>query len=600
MRTANVLKATRQIADEALYRSFFGGGGGGGDGPLPAATFTIIVNKGGNDATGDGTDEKPFLTIGKAMTVAAGIAPTFDQPALIQVGPGGYTESISWVPNVIVSGLDASTLGFFLNGSITLDLPLWVAAGAANLVLGGLDACEVGGNVTLNFTGVNAGGFFGQFFLGAKTNVDGDLSVTGDVTGAVGALFIIQTGSTIGGSSTFVGCSVETNLTLFAGATSFASSATVATSWQSFGDILNGIALSINASAGQNVSANLTGTGAGAGTTLTLTDGGGGHTSYTATAGGIPSTVTLVGGAAAPVPTSPVVGLNSTNSTGVAAAAGTVATADGVNGVTWSPAPGAFAFNLSTRGMTTFVNADVGVFNNAGAVPEWFDQAPSRVGQLWTTFVDGTTPATFNPAGFNGKATLDTLESPSMSQFQYADVSMMAGTFFLKPDEFTIAACVLYTGTKDWLASQLNPIIFASTQNGGGNRNGIGLTVGLDSATPGNVIFSVFINDSSGVNPPKFAESASVSGAVAHYVLGTLFEGNLSIYLDNNPPVTTAGVGPVDIVALSSTVGQITAGGASTSQVFQGHYRSMVAYCVGQTAPEIAQTLAFMKATGGL
>jgi len=279
-----------------------GAGSGGGVTPIPpSADFIIWVTKGGDDSTGDGTDEAPYLTIGKGMAVAASLPLTFDQPAQILVGPGGYTENIVWTPNVVVSGLDASTLGFFLNGSITLNSALWIAAGASNLVLGGLDACEVGTDVTLDFTGVNAGGFFGQFFFGAKTNVDGNLSVTGDTTGAVGGLFIIQTGSTIGGTASFVGMSVETNLTLFGGTTSFASSATVAMSWQSFGDIINGIALSCDASAGQPLSASLTGTGCGTGTVLTLTDGGGGHTSYTATIGGVPATVTRLGGAAAPV-----------------------------------------------------------------------------------------------------------------------------------------------------------------------------------------------------------------------------------------------------------------------------------------------------------
>jgi len=603
MRTANVLKATRQIADEALYRSSLGGGGGG-SGPLPAATFTIVVNKGGNDATGDGTDEKPFLTIAHAMTVATSISPTFDQPALIQVGPGGYTENLVWPPNVIVSGLDASTLGFFLNGSITLNHALWVAAGATNLVLGGLDACEVGSNVTLDFTGVNAGGFFGQFFFGAKTNVDGNLSVTGDTTGVVGALFIIQTGSTIGGTAAFVGASVETNLTLFGGATSFASSATVVTSWQSFGDVINGIALSINASAGQNVNVNLIGTGAGAGTTLTLTDGGGGVTSFTATAGGIPSTVTLVGGAAPPVPASPLVGLNSKNATGAAAPVGAVATADGASGITWTPA--AFPFSLPSRGMTAFLNGDNGVFNTVSTVvTEWFDLAPSRVGQFWSTDISGpTTPGTFNPAGFNGKATVDTVENPGTPNFYQAEyissLNLTARTF-VQPQQFTLAACVEYTGTINYSAPVFNlatcPMIWGSVRPAGSAFPvGCGLLCGIDPGNPANVIFAAFVcifNVSL-----FFAQSVSVPKNVAHYVAATFMGGNITLYLDALAPVVTGGVPPMLPADLATAPWQTS--GNTAGGLFQGHNRDLVTYNVGLSASEVAALRAFLKSDGGL
>jgi hypothetical protein len=251
--------------------------------------------------------------------------------------------------------------------------------------------------------------------------------------------------------------------------------------------------------------------------------------------------------------------------------------------------------------MTTLVNADFGVFNNAGAVSEWFDQAPSRVGMCWSTVIDSTTAATFNPAGFNGMATIDTLESPSQSQFQYSTGDILdRATFFVKPDEFTIAACLLYTGTKTYQTGQLNPIIWNATQNGGGDRDGCGLSVGIDPGNPNNVIFSVYANDSAGANPPKFAQSASVPKNVAHYVLGTLSGGVLSIYLDANAAVTTGGVGPVAVASLSSYTAQIAAGGGSTSQCLEGLIRAVVTYCVGQTAGEIAETLLYMKTTGGL
>lgn len=591
MRTANVLKATRQIADEALYRSSFNGGGG-----LPTTTFTIMVNKGGNDGTGDGTDERPFLTWGKALSFAASLNPSVNQFALVLGGPGTYNENLALPPFVFVSSLDpggnAVTIGTGIGPSITL--AGWnVPPGGA---FGGIEAMFTVGDVVLDYTGIQA---FSDFTAGAPLTIGGALSVIGDA--AQPSNTYLPPGSSVGAPVSIVGSNFTTQGVLFTLSTvRIASTATQPGGWTSEGDVVTST-VTLDASAGQNVAALMNSYVTGA---LTLHDGGGGVTSYSATAGGIPSTVTRIGGAAAPVPQSPLVGTNSTNPTGVAAVAGTVATADGTNGVTWSPAPGAFSpggILLSTTGLTTFLVADLGVFNNAGAVAEWFDQTPSRAGEFWSTIISTTHAATFNAAGFNGKATIDTVEGANASVFEYKlwGGGAVEGDAFVKPDEFTLACCIEYTGTKIWAASQLNPIIFAASNTGGGTRDGCGLTVGVDNGDATMIFFSAFANvDAVAVTP--FVQSVAVPKNVPHYVVATFLGGVLSIYVDNLAVVTTAAVSPMTPSSLAADAAQIAAGGSSASQQFQGHIRAVASWCVGQTGAALAATQATMKSLGGL
>jgi hypothetical protein len=249
---------------------------------------------------------------------------------------------------------------------------------------------------------------------------------------------------------------------------------------------------------------------------------------------------------------------------------------------------------LPTRGLTSFLIADNGVFNNAGAVTEWSDQAPSQAGKFWSTVASGSNPAAFNASGFNSKATIDFLESPSQSQFQFFFSSLNAEGYFCAPTEFTIAACLQYTGTKNFATNMVCPFLFAATSNN--PATGCGLVVGLDPGNSNNVIFAVFANDGT----LKYAESASVPTNVAHYVVVTFSGGVLSIYLDANAAVTQGSVGFISpTTGLSAPVG-IGAGGVSSSQCFEGHIKCIGAWCVGQTAGELAQTKAFIKAAGGL
>jgi formylglycine-generating enzyme required for sulfatase activity len=55
----------------------------------PVSNVTVYVAKNGNDTTGDGTQAKPFVTIGKAVRTAA-------NGARILVGPGTYAERVEY------------------------------------------------------------------------------------------------------------------------------------------------------------------------------------------------------------------------------------------------------------------------------------------------------------------------------------------------------------------------------------------------------------------------------------------------------------------------------------------------------------------------
>jgi sugar lactone lactonase YvrE len=71
----------------------------------------IYVTMQGNDTTGEGTLEKPWQTIGKAMAFAAP-APLFDRTYTVHAGPGAFFEEVTFQPHVrlIGAGTDATTI----------------------------------------------------------------------------------------------------------------------------------------------------------------------------------------------------------------------------------------------------------------------------------------------------------------------------------------------------------------------------------------------------------------------------------------------------------------------------------------------------------
>src|ERR1700722_10649996 len=82
----------------------------------------LYVGKAGNDTTGDGSFDNPYLTINKANTVLKNktLGPS-GQLWSILIGPGTYSENIAIIPNASYLGFDESAISTIINGSITLD-----------------------------------------------------------------------------------------------------------------------------------------------------------------------------------------------------------------------------------------------------------------------------------------------------------------------------------------------------------------------------------------------------------------------------------------------------------------------------------------------
>ena len=79
-----------------------------GGGPSPSAMQQVFVDKGGNDATGDGSQAKPFLTIQRALTSITD-ATTAKRYAVI-VGPGTYADPFNVKPWVAIEGSNSGSV----------------------------------------------------------------------------------------------------------------------------------------------------------------------------------------------------------------------------------------------------------------------------------------------------------------------------------------------------------------------------------------------------------------------------------------------------------------------------------------------------------
>lgn len=294
---------------------------------LPAASFMINVAKGGSDTTGNGTDEKPYLTIAKAMSVAAtlptGPLPdTFGLFAQIYVGSGTYTENVVLTPWTALIAQDLSSITVAIDGTLSLSASWATAApGITGVALSVVAGFTITGDAT--FTPPGAVGAEVFFYTNA---IAGNLIVTGNTNAATN----VGIYSSVVDSSVFVSGSLFFSTLCQLGTVSIASTVASSALWQSTGDQLFGGTISADSTAGNTVTVALTASQGNEALTLT-----GAGTTYTATAGGIPSTVTLAGGAAAPVALSPLVGLNSKKPDGTNAAFGATPKADGNGGITW-------------------------------------------------------------------------------------------------------------------------------------------------------------------------------------------------------------------------------------------------------------------------
>jgi hypothetical protein len=284
-------RRAKNVADEALLRA---SAAAGAIIPplLPDQSLTINVSKGGNDATGDGTDEKPYLTIGKALLVAPTYSPTFENPALILVGPGSYVENLLIPPFVWVAAFEAGntvTVGTGAGSAISL-APSWFAPSAFNI--GGVESVIVAGDIVIDFTGATA---FGFIVFGQPVVLEGSFTVIGDPTNGGNVYF--PPGSSMGFPVSCIGADLTSQgCEYFAGATiAITSTATQPAIFSSDGDTVHA-SITLDSTAGMSASAELISTGVVG--PLNLAGAG---TSYQATAGGVPPVVNLSAGAPPPV-----------------------------------------------------------------------------------------------------------------------------------------------------------------------------------------------------------------------------------------------------------------------------------------------------------
>jgi hypothetical protein len=260
--------------------------------------FTIYVGKSGNDTTGDGSLGNPYLTIGKATTVAKTLTLTVTQPCAIKVGAGKYVENLSLPPFVTVSPVGTSVdvlIGDGTTNAIALDATAWSSvtdgwSAVENILTNWFDGSG-NGSVLIDFTGTTSPG---QVDLGG-VGIAGSLTVKGDSTHG-GYCFCywatgVDTTTTVTGANLGLGdgCELLGNVTL-------QSTSSQPTAVGIAANSMLGAVLTLDASAGKNVSWSSQGTGVVG--PLTLKNGSGGSTSYMADAVGIPGTVTLQGGAA--------------------------------------------------------------------------------------------------------------------------------------------------------------------------------------------------------------------------------------------------------------------------------------------------------------
>jgi hypothetical protein len=125
-------------------------------------SFDIYVTPNGNDTTGDGSSQKPFLTIGRALTLRAGISSGVE--VSIQVNSGTYTETFTIPSNTYVVGVVAGEVRQPTNvvGVVTFS---GADCGFANITLLGSVVCNTGGGVA-SLNAVNI------------TSPSGDIAVT--------------------------------------------------------------------------------------------------------------------------------------------------------------------------------------------------------------------------------------------------------------------------------------------------------------------------------------------------------------------------------------------------------------------------------------
>jgi len=111
----------------------------------PVSDYTYYVNKSGNDTSGDGSINNPFLTCSAAMNAITNALPT--QRVIINLGSGRYSENFSFKANVFIVGYEP--LSTRLDGIIDINNPSW-NNGDDNRC--GISNCSILNPITFDFT----------------------------------------------------------------------------------------------------------------------------------------------------------------------------------------------------------------------------------------------------------------------------------------------------------------------------------------------------------------------------------------------------------------------------------------------------------------
>ncbi len=173
---ANAATGSAEVSAFGGAYAALGGGGGGGAIDVGASIFVDAVN--GNDGTGQsGRQDRPFLTVGAALGVAA-------SGDVVEVRPGSYVEQGLTVP-----------AGVLLRGSGWTTTRIGDNAGTANILTMGA------GSAIEGITAVVPAGAFAGIVHTAGTGSVFAVNVEGTGTTGLGfGIYKLGTGKLIGGS----------------------------------------------------------------------------------------------------------------------------------------------------------------------------------------------------------------------------------------------------------------------------------------------------------------------------------------------------------------------------------------------------------------
>jgi hypothetical protein len=186
-------------------------------------SFVAYVGKGGNDTTGNGSLNAPWLTLSHALATISGASSS--QPWVVSAGPGTYSESLAFVPFVFVSCVDPSTSACVLGGNLSL-----ASSFSATGAVAGLSNFTVTGTTTIDYSAVSQSAGEVIFF---NDMLGGAVSATG--SGASNDDFVDEYQSENLSTTTATGLGLYTVGTVFLAATSIAGS-TLGAEWTSQGD----------------------------------------------------------------------------------------------------------------------------------------------------------------------------------------------------------------------------------------------------------------------------------------------------------------------------------------------------------------------------